>query len=113
VAAAALAVLDTIEADGLVEHADVIGADLGSRLDALGGSDLVAGSRGRGLLRALQLTAPVAADVVTAAERHGLVVNDVAPDAVRVAPPLLIGQAELDEMSERLGAALAEVEGTR
>ena len=107
VAAAALAVLDTIESEGLVEAAATQGLRLAQRLGELADRvDLVAGSRGRGLLQALVLSRPVAGQVVGAALDAGLVVNDVAPDAIRLAPPLTINDADLDELAERLEPAL-------
>ena len=105
--AAALAVLDTIAADDLVTRAADTGRLLAARLAGLAdGRPLVAGVRGRGLLQALVLTRPVAADATAAALAEGLVVNAVAPDAVRLAPPLIIDQAEVDLATARLGAAL-------
>ena len=109
VAAAALAVLDTIEKEGLVDHAAAMGEAMTERLHSLSDrNDLAAGVRGRGLLQALVLSRPVAADVVGAALDQGLVVNDVAPDAIRLAPALQISEAELDEAAERLETALAQ-----
>ena len=106
-AAAAAAVIDTITSEGLVDHAAAMGEALTSRLEQLvTGSDLAVGVRGRGLLQALVLSEPVAAAVVGAALDEGLVVNDVAPDAIRLAPALQISEAELDEMAKRLEAAL-------
>ena len=46
--------------------------------------------RGRGLLLAVQLARPVAAEVAAAALEAGFVVNAVAPDAIRLAPPLIL-----------------------
>jgi len=107
--AAALAVLDVIEREGLVARAASMGEQLQARLATLTDEHaLAAGVRGRGLLQALVLERPLAAAVTSAALRRGLVVNDVAPDAVRLAPPLVIGEGELDEMTTRLGAALHE-----
>lgn len=112
VASAALAVLDTIAGEGLVEHAAEVGFALTDRLEDLtAGVDLAAGIRGRGLLQALVLHRPVAADVVAAALEQGLVVNDVAPNAIRVAPALVMGKAELDEMAQRLESALRATSG--
>ena len=108
VCAAALAVLEVIERDGLCERAARLGAALSERLVELAAAHTVAtGMRGRGLLQALELAAPVAADVAAAALDAGLVVNDVAPDAVRLAPPLVIDERELDVAVERLDAALS------
>lgn len=107
--AAALAVLDTIEAEGLVERARELGSALRVRLDALvAAHDVAVGVRGRGLLQALVLDRPVAGDVRSAALSAGLVINDVAPDALRLAPPLIIGEAELDELHSLLDGALAQ-----
>jgi acetylornithine aminotransferase len=110
VCAAALAVLDTIADEHLVTRAAALGRALTERLTALAGrSDLVGGVRGRGLLQALVLTRPVAAEVTAAALDLGLVVNAVAADVLRLAPPLVIADAELDEMAARLGHALDTV----
>jgi acetylornithine aminotransferase len=62
------------------------------------GHRLVADVRGLGLLRAVVLTEPVAAGVVAAGLDAGFIVNAVAPDAVRLAPPLVVTQAQLDEL---------------
>ena len=110
ICAAALAVLDTIERDGLVERARVLGEVMARRLaELVDRHPLAAGVRGRGLLQALVLAEPVAADVVGCALQRGLVVNDVAPDAVRLAPPLTIDDADIDEMARRLDHALGDV----
>jgi acetylornithine/N-succinyldiaminopimelate aminotransferase len=105
--AAAVAVLDTIADQRLVARAAALGQAMTQRLAALApGRDLVTGVRGRGLLQALVLQRPLAAAVTARALDEGLVVNAVAPDAVRLAPPLVIGEALLDEMAARLGRAL-------
>jgi acetylornithine/N-succinyldiaminopimelate aminotransferase len=110
VCAAALAVLDTLTTEHLVTHAAGIGAVMTERLTALAQrSDLVSGVRGRGLLQALLLGRPVAADVTARALDEGLVVNAVTPDAIRLAPPFVIGEALVDEMAVRLGRALDAV----
>ena len=51
---------------------------------------MVAGVRGEGLLRAVVLAEPVAAQVMALAREAGFIVNAVAPDALRLAPPLVI-----------------------
>ncbi len=110
--AAALAVLDVMEREGLPQRAGVLGIRLEGLLDGLvDRHDLAVGHRGRGLLQALVLDGPQAAAVTAAALDEGLVVNDVAPDAVRLAPPLVIADADLDEVVARLDRALARVGG--
>ena len=92
-AAAALATLGVIERDGLLDHVTRTGALLRSEIEASvasGAAPLVREVRGHGLLLAVVLTDPVASDVVAAALEAGFIVNAVAPDAVRLAPPLVL-----------------------
>ncbi|WP_166847070.1 acetylornithine transaminase [Isoptericola sp. BMS4] len=88
-AAAALATLGVIERDGLLAHVRETGALLAREIEAAA-NPLVAGVRGRGLLLAVRLTRPVAPQVAAAALDAGLIVNPVAPDAIRLAPPLVL-----------------------
>ena len=112
VAAAACAVLDAVAREGLVRRAASTGAYLADGLRGLAGAHpLVAGVRGRGLLQALVLTAPAAGELVALARDELLVVNDVAPDAVRLAPPLVVDRSEVDEAVRRLDRALVRLEG--
>ena len=105
VCAAALAVIDTIERDGLLERAQVLGARLRSGIEALG-HPLVATTRGMGLMLAFTLTAPVAAAVEAAARENGFLVNAVAPDAIRLLPPLVLTDAQADSFLAALPAVL-------
>ena len=110
VCAAALAVLDTVGREGLVARAGDAGERLAEALWSLvDGHDLATGVRGRGLLQALTLRDPLAARVTAEALGRGLVVNAVAPDAVRLAPPLVVDDDEIVEMTGLLDAALAAV----
>ena len=91
--AAALAVLDTIEKDGLLASVTQVGGQLRADIEATGHS-LVSGVRGSGLWLAIALTSPVATAVEAAARRSGFLVNAVQPDAVRIAPPLVLSARE-------------------
>jgi acetylornithine/N-succinyldiaminopimelate aminotransferase len=104
--AAALAVLDTIERDGLLGNATKVGAQLAAGIEAIG-HPLVAGVRGRGLWRAIELRAPASAAVEAAARRTGFLVNAVQPDAIRLAPPLVLTEAQADSFTEALPEILA------
>jgi len=106
--AAADAVLAEIERAGLVENAAVRGEELRSFIEDLG-SPLVAGTTGDGLLIGVVLTGPHAAALHTAALGHGLIINAAAGDRVRLAPPLIVGDAEVAEFEEKFVAALADV----
>lgn len=92
---AALTVLDTIESEGLVARAGELGEHLVAAVAALEDPRL-GPVRGLGLLRAIPLRGLASTDVVAAARRAGFIVNPVAPDAIRLAPPLVITAAELD-----------------
>jgi acetylornithine/N-succinyldiaminopimelate aminotransferase len=106
--AAALAVLDTIERDGLLAHVTVVGEHLASGLNQIS-HPLLAGVRGVGLWRAVVLTAEVAPDVEAAARRAGFLVNAVQPDAIRLAPPLILSAGQADEFIAALPGILDEV----
>jgi acetylornithine aminotransferase len=110
VCSAALAVLDTIERDGLVERAGKVGDYLRQSLNGLVENyELPVAVRGRGLLLALQLGSDAARDVAMAALSEGLLVNDVAPSVLRFCPPLIIGEAECDEAVDVLAKVLRTV----
>ncbi len=103
--AAGLATIGVIESEGLRAHAVEVGARLAHRVTALH-HPRIAGVRGRGLLRAIHLAEPVAASVVARALDAGFIVNAVAPDAVRLAPPLIIDALELDSFVDALPGLL-------
>jgi len=93
--AAALAVLDTIEKDGLLDNARA----MGERLRAgLGADERVVETRGAGLLIGLSLDGDYAAAVVGVARERGFLVNAPAADRIRLAPPLIIDAAEVDAL---------------
>src|SRR6266704_786116 len=104
--AAALAVLDTIERDGLLANATKIGDQLASAIEAIE-HPLVTGVRGTGLWRAIVLSAPAAAAVEAAARRTGFLVNTVQPDAIRLAPPLILSASQADSFTDALPEILS------
>ncbi|WP_394295631.1 acetylornithine transaminase [Nocardiopsis alkaliphila] len=107
--AAALAVIDTIEDQDLLEHVRAMGGVLAEHLERID-HPLLAGQRGSGLWRALELTGPHAAHVQEQAAVRGFLVNAVAPDAVRIAPPLVITPEELAVFIEALPTILDAAE---
>ncbi|MGE2737846.1 acetylornithine transaminase [Mycolicibacterium vaccae] len=107
--AAALAVLKTLAAEGLVERADVLGKSLADGIEAIG-HPLVDHVRGRGLLRGVVLTAEAAKHIETAARQAGFLVNAAAPDIVRLAPPLVITEAHIDAFVSALPAVLDQAQ---
>jgi acetylornithine aminotransferase len=103
--AAALAVLDTIESEGLLAHVAAVGAVL---QDALSNArhPLLTGLRGVGLWQALTLDRPVAGAVEAAARDAGFLINAVRPDTVRLAPPLILTAEEAVSFAAALPAIL-------
>ena len=111
-AAAAKATLAVMEAEDVPARARRAGARLATGLERLNGVNAV---RGSGLLLGAALDAPRASQATAAALARGLVVNAPRPDTVRLAPSLLVSDAEIDEGLELLAAALADAldEGDR
>lgn len=105
--AAALAVLDTIEREDLLTHVRDVGEHLGKSLAALA-EPSVSAIRGTALWRGVALTGPTAGAVEAAARARGLLVNAVRPDTLRLAPPLVVTDQEVDDAVGILAAALAE-----
>ena len=100
--AAALAVLDVIARDGLLRRARVAGERL---TEIVMRSPHVTHVRGRGLLLGAVLAEPRAADLESSARVHGLLVNAVAPDVIRLAPPLVLSDDDLALVAERWSLA--------
>ncbi|MFI0942053.1 acetylornithine transaminase [Streptomyces sp. NPDC021020] len=103
--AAALAVLDTIENDGLLDSVARQGEKLREGIAALG-HPLVDHVRGAGLLIGIVLTEPVSAQIQQAAQDAGFLVNAAVPGTVRLAPPLIVGDAETDALLQALPGIL-------
>jgi acetylornithine/N-succinyldiaminopimelate aminotransferase len=103
-AAAARATLAVMEAEDVPARARRAGARLAEGLAELPG---VTSVRGRGLLLAAELDGRPSKDVNAAALARGLVVNAVTPTAIRLAPSLLVADAELDQALAILEAVLS------
>ena len=105
--AAALAVLDTIEDENILGNVKTVGNSLASGIEATC-HPLLKGVRGSGLWLAAVLTEDKAPAVYQAAQDKGFLVNAVQPDAVRLAPPLILTEAEAGEFTAALPAILAQ-----
>ena len=104
-AIAGLAVIAVIERDGLLDQATAMGERLVETITGLG-HPMITGVRGRGLLRGVTLSTPVAAQVADAALDAGFIVNAPRPDVLRLAPPLIITADQLDGFVARLPVLL-------
>jgi predicted acetylornithine/succinylornithine family transaminase len=102
VCSAALAVLSVIERDGLVGHAAEMGDVLHDALLDLGAKDV----RGIGLMQAFEFGEPRAKAFQQSCLEAGLIVNAVDDHSVRLVPPLIIGNAEIDQAHATMRKAL-------
>ncbi|MEV8342661.1 acetylornithine transaminase [Streptomyces niveus] len=109
--AAGLAVLDTLGADGALDTVKRLGEKLRGGIEALG-HPLISHVRGAGLLLGIVLTEPLAPQVQQAAQDAGLLVNAPAPDVVRLMPPLIIGDDEVETFLQALPGILDTAHGT-
>jgi acetylornithine/N-succinyldiaminopimelate aminotransferase len=105
--AAALAVLRTIAAEGLLDHVKRVGEQIRRGIEALG-HPLVGGVRGAGLLLGVVLTAPVAGAVATGLRSGGFLVNACQPDVLRLAPPLILTAEQVEAFLAALPVALSK-----
>ena len=96
--AAALAVLDTIEAEGLVARANSLGSRLATELAA---HPQVSHVRGRGLMLGVVLADPIAKSVEAEARARGVLVNATGPSVIRLVPPLVLTDADVDLLLHR------------
>lgn len=103
--AAALAVLRVLAADDLVRRAEVLGKSLQHGIEALG-HPLIDHVRGRGLLRGIVLTEQLAKGAEATARDAGYLVNGAAPNVIRLAPPLIISESQLEGFVAALPAIL-------
>jgi len=102
--AAANTVLDTIEAEGIAQNVEEVGAYLRQKLAELPNVKEV---RGLGLMVAAEFQDAVDANaIVLAALDEGLLLNATGPHTLRFLPPLICTKADVDTMVQRLGALL-------
>lgn len=108
--AAANCVLDVIEAEGLLENAQKMGMYLMAQLQQLKEkySSFIKDIRGKGLIVGMELSRP-GREIVDACLKHGVIINCTAGNVLRFVPPLIVRKAHIDEMTEALDRALAEI----
>ncbi len=106
VCAAVKQVLQIFEEEKIVDHVRQVGAYLESKLEQLvADSPFVTARRGKGLMQGLVLTKPVG-EVIKSAMEEGLIVISAGGNVLRLVPPLVITEAHVDEMIEKLTTAL-------
>jgi len=106
--AAGLAVIGTIETEGLLEHVTVLGQKL---RDGLAADPRVTEARGEGLLIGLDLAEERSAAVAATALAHGFIINNPTPGRIRLAPPLVLTQDDAEAFLTAWPAILDEAFG--
>jgi acetylornithine aminotransferase/acetylornithine/N-succinyldiaminopimelate aminotransferase len=108
--AAGLATVRTIVEQNLLQHAAEMGQYLHGKLEALQAKyPFITELRGLGLMRAFELTEPKAQAIMDRCLAHGLLITNAGPSTVRMIPPLIVTQADLDEAMSLLDTALSEL----
>ncbi len=104
-------VVDQILNQGVLETVNQRANYLENKIEQLEDrSDLVVGQRGKGLLKAIILRDEISADVVGKCIAAGLLANPIRPNAIRLMPPLIVTEDELDDAFEILETVLKEFE---
>ncbi|HEY5645464.1 MAG TPA: aspartate aminotransferase family protein [Pseudomonadales bacterium] len=107
--AAAHAVLDTLQADGLMERAVVLGERIKDGLaKALAGNNAVTAIRGKGLMIGVEMASPCA-ELVQRGIDKGVLINVTRDSVVRLLPPLTLTDAEADELVARVASTINDV----
>ncbi|MBH0780300.1 acetylornithine transaminase [Nocardia bovistercoris] len=114
-AAAALAVLRTIDEEGLLAHVESVGKRLSDGIELLE-HPAIDHVRGAGLLLGIVLTEDISAEVENRARDAGYLVNAPKPNIIRLAPPLVLTETQSDnfvaDLPEILDGAAADAKGT-
>src|SRR5579859_1308392 len=108
--AAGVATIKTIIEEKLLENATKMGEYWASKLQTLSKKyPFIDSPRGIGLMRAVHVKHDLAPVIVQKALEHGLLLNSTAPHTLRMIPPLILTTGDIDEATELLDHALADV----
>lgn len=101
--AAVSAVFDIFEKEKIVDHVQQVSAYLEKRLDELVEKyEFLTVRRGKGLMQGLVVSGRPVGEIVQQALQNGLLVITAGSDVLRMVPPLVITEADVDEMIEKL-----------
>lgn len=108
--AAGVATINTILEENLLDNATKMGEYWNTKLEALCAKySFIDSPRGIGLMRAVNVKHDLAPVIVQQALEHGLLLNNTGTATLRMIPPLILKQGDLDEAADLLDTALAEV----
>lgn len=108
--AAVSKVFDIFEKENIAEHVNEMTPYLEDKLDSLVEKyDFITARRGKGLMQGLVIEGKAVVDIINKAIANGLLVISAGSNVLRMVPPLVIEKADVDEMMEKLEAALQSV----
>ena len=108
--AAGIATINTINNEHLLDNATKMGNYWLDKLNTLCAKyDFIDSPRGLGLMRAVNVKHDLAPAIVQQALEHGLLLNSTSATTLRMLPPLIVTQADLDEAADLLDKTLADV----
>ena len=103
VCAAVSKVFDLYEKEQIVDHVQKVGAYLEEKLNALVDKyDFLKERRGKGLIQGLEVEGRPVGEIVNRALEHGLIIITAGSNVLRFVPPLVITNADVDEMIKKL-----------
>lgn len=106
--ASALAVIETIEKENLLERVSAIGVDLMAELALIDGVKSV---RGAGLLIGIEFSQPIAKKVTATCQKAGVLVNGNSDSVIRIAPPLIVTDKEIAAFISIFRTSVEKVQG--
>ncbi len=108
--AAGIATIKTILEQNLLENAAKMGAYWRTKMDAFCEKyDFIDSPRGIGLMQAVHVQRELAPTIVQQALEHGLLLNSLGPDTLRIVPPLIVAAGDVDEAAVLMDRALEDV----
>ncbi|MBN1005755.1 aminotransferase [Amphritea pacifica] len=118
-AAVSLKTLEIYERDNIFAHAAKVGEYMQKRLGEFRDHPLVGEVRGAGMIGAVEMVSDkktgagfeggaVGYFAMQACQNHGMITRAVAGNSLAFCPPLIVSEAQIDEMVEKLGKALDE-----
>lgn len=108
--AAGIATISTILHENLLENAVQMGAYWRKKLEALCAKyDFIDSPRGIGLMQAVDVKNDLAPAIVQQALEHGLLLNALGGNTLRMIPPLVLQKGDIDEAADLLDRALTDV----
>jgi len=105
---AALAVLETLDKDKIIEQVESKGSEICSHfIEKLKNNPSVSNIRNKGLMIGIDLAFPCA-ELVGIAQENGLLINVTADSTIRLLPPLIINSEQIESLTEQLSELIQE-----